>query len=82
MAATEAIDQHQLITDVVAPLSQINDALYDGISRMAMSSEYRPVRGGYSGVGNALGGLSLVTQLVDTVVAVVASLLGGGTNGE
>lgn len=51
-AATQAIDTKQLSTDITAPLTDIKDALSNGISRM-MASEARGPRGhsGYHSIG-------------------------------
>lgn len=68
------------MADVAAPLVQINGALYDGISRMSMSSGYRPGRGGFAGLGNVAGSYDLVSQLLSVIVLLVSNL-GGVTGG-
>ena len=75
-AATQAIDQNQLLADLASPLNLINSVMYDGISRMSMSSQYRPGRGGYGGLGNVAGSYNLVSELLSVIVLLITNLPG------
>ena len=44
---------------------------------MAMSSELRPSRGGYGGVGNVAGSFDLVSQLLSVIVLLLGNLFSG-----
>lgn len=73
---TKTIDAKQLTADVAAPLTQINDALYTGISRMVMSSQRRARGRGVAGLQNIVGSYGLTSQLIQLIVLIISLVAG------
>ncbi|KAM7224270.1 hypothetical protein V8F06_000051 [Rhypophila decipiens] len=53
-----------------------NDALYTGISRMALSSQRRPHRGGYQGLQNVVGTYDYTAELLALIVKLITLVTG------
>ncbi|KAK4217678.1 hypothetical protein QBC37DRAFT_448899 [Rhypophila decipiens] len=75
-AAVKAVNTNQLMTDLSVPLTQANDALYTGISRMALSSQRRPRRGGYQGLQNVVGTYDYTAELLALIVKLITLVTG------
>ncbi|KAM7195117.1 hypothetical protein V8F20_007667 [Naviculisporaceae sp. PSN 640] len=73
---TKAIDAQQLTADVAAPLTQINDALYTGVSRMVSSSQRRKRRHGISGLQNVVDSYDLTNQLIELIIIIIKAVAG------
>ncbi|KAM7193510.1 hypothetical protein V8F33_007737 [Rhypophila sp. PSN 637] len=75
-AAVKAVNIDQLMTDLSVPLTQANDALYTGISRMMLSSARRPRRGGYQGLQNVVGTYDYTAELLALIVKLITLVTG------